>query len=213
MWVVGCPYLVDAGPFTGLYFWYENCDLAPGAYLSRGRALRSPRTEDKKQALRRGARRVPCTACSKRHHGINEPSLRSRCAANGRVSGQGVASHIVIRIMVAIAQGEIWWADLSEPIGSEPGYRRPVVVVQGDPLNRSRIGTAVVVPLTSNMDWAAAPGNVTLPSDLTGLSKDSVANVSQIVTVDRRTLMERVSKLPKSKLDLVFSGIDIVFDR
>ncbi len=102
--------------------------------------------------------------------------------------------------MVAIAQGEIWWADLSEPIGSEPGYRRPVIVVQGDPLNRSSIGTAVVVPLTSNMEWAAAPGNVTLPS------KDSVANVSQIVTVDRRTLTERFSKLPKSKLDLVYSG-------
>ena len=115
--------------------------------------------------------------------------------------------------MVAIAQGEIWWADLSEPAGSEPGYRRPVIVVQGDPLNRSRIGTAVVVPLTSNTEWAGAPGNVALPSDLTGLSKDSVANVSQIVTVDRRTLTERVSKLPKSKLDLLFSGIDIVLDR
>ena len=208
-----CPYLVDERFFTELYFWYENCDLASGAHLSRGRTLRSPRTKDTKQALRRGARRVSCTARPKRHHGINEPGLRSRCAANRRVSGQGVSSHSVIRIMVAVAQGEIWWADLSEPIGSEPGFRRPVVIVQGDPLNRSRIGTAVVVPLTSNMDWAAAPGNVTLPLDLTGLSKDSVANVSQIVTVDKRTLMERVSKLPKSKLDLVFSGIDIVFDR
>ncbi len=115
--------------------------------------------------------------------------------------------------MVAVAQGEIWWADLSESMGSEPGYRRPVVVVQGDPLNRSRIGTAIVVPLTSNMEWAAAPGNVSLSSELTGLSKDSVANVSQIVTVDKGTLTERVSKLPKGKLDLLFSGIDIVLDR
>ena len=115
--------------------------------------------------------------------------------------------------MVVIAQGEIWWADLAEPMGSEPGYRRPVIIVQGDPLNRSRIGTAVVVPLTSNMEWAGAPGNIALPSELTGLSRDSVANVSQIMTLDSRTLTERVSKLPQSKLDLVLAGIDIVLDR
>jgi mRNA interferase MazF len=115
--------------------------------------------------------------------------------------------------MVAIAQGEIWWADLAEPVGSEPGYRRPVIIVQGDPLNRSRIATVVVVPLTSNMKWAEAPGNVSLTSELTGLSKDSVANVSQIVTLDRIALTERVSKLPQNKMDLILSGIDIVFDR
>jgi mRNA interferase MazF len=115
--------------------------------------------------------------------------------------------------MVVVARGEIWWADLSEPIGSEPGYRRPVIVVQGDPLNRSRIATVVVVPLTSNLQWADAPGNVLLSSDLTGLSKDSVANVSQILAVDKSTLTERVSKLPQGKLDLVYSGIDIVLDR
>jgi mRNA interferase MazF len=115
--------------------------------------------------------------------------------------------------MVAIAQGEIWWADLAEPLGSEPGYRRPVVVVQGDPLNRSRIATVVAVPLTSNMEWAAAPGNVSLTPNLTGLNKDSVANVSQIVTLDRKTLTERVSKLPRNKIDLIFTGIDVVFDR
>ncbi len=115
--------------------------------------------------------------------------------------------------MVAIAQGEIWWADLAEPLGSEPGFRRPVIIVQGEPLNRSRIATAVAVPLTSNMEWAGAPGNVTLSSELTGLTKDSVANVSQIVTLDRRTLIERVCKLPRSKIDLVLSGIDIVLDR
>jgi mRNA interferase MazF len=115
--------------------------------------------------------------------------------------------------MVAIAQGEIWWADLAEPVGSEPGYRRPVVIVQGDPLNRSRIATAIVVPLTSNMEWAGAPGNVLLTAEQTGLSKDSVANVSQILTLDRRTLTERVSKLPRNKMDLILSGIDIAFDR
>jgi mRNA interferase MazF len=115
--------------------------------------------------------------------------------------------------MVAISQGEIWWADLAEPVGSEPGYRRPVIIVQGDPLNRSRITTTVVVPLTSNVEWAGAPGNVSLPSELTGLTRDSVANVSQIVTLDRRILTERVSKLPRNKMDLVIAGIDIVLDR
>jgi mRNA interferase MazF len=115
--------------------------------------------------------------------------------------------------MVAIAQGEVWWADLGEPVGSEPGYRRPVVVVQGDPLNRSRTGTAVVVPLTSNMQWAAAPGNVVLASELTGLSKESVANVSQIVTVDKQMLTERVGKIPQAKLSLVLAGIGIVLGK
>ena len=115
--------------------------------------------------------------------------------------------------MVTIAQGEIWWADLAEPMGSEPGYRRPVIIAQGDPLNRSRIATVVVVPLTSNIEWDGAPGNVSLPSELTGLTRDSVANVSQIVTLDRRTLTERVSKLPQNKMDLVLSGIDIVLDK
>jgi mRNA interferase MazF len=115
--------------------------------------------------------------------------------------------------MVAVAKGEIWWADLSEPVGSAPGFRRPVLVVQGDPLNRSRIATVVVVPLTSNVQWAEAPGNVLLPAALTHLSKDSVANVSQIVTVDRRLLTERISKLPQNKLELVYAGIDIILDR
>jgi mRNA interferase MazF len=115
--------------------------------------------------------------------------------------------------MVAIARGEIWWADLSEPVGSAPGFRRPVLVVQGDPLNRSKIGTVVVVPLTSNLQWADAPGNVLLPTSTTHLSRDSVANVSQIVTVDRNILTERVSKLPQNKLELVYAGMDIVFDR
>jgi mRNA interferase MazF len=115
--------------------------------------------------------------------------------------------------MVAIAYGDVWWADLAEPIGSGPGYRRPVVVVQGESLNRSRIPTVVCVILTSNLQWSDAPGNVTLSSELTGLPKDSVANVSQIVTLDRSTLTERVGKLTQSKMDLILSGIDIVLGR
>ena len=111
------------------------------------------------------------------------------------------------------SQGETWWADLSEPVGSEPGFRRPVLIVQGDALNQSRIATVICVPLTSNLKWAGAPGNVVLKAKTTGLPKDSVANVSQIVTLDKRTLTERVSKLPRSKMDLILSGIDIAFDR
>lgn len=114
---------------------------------------------------------------------------------------------------MVIAQGEIWWADLGEPIGSEPGYRRPVLVVQSDSFNRSRIGTVVCVPLTSNLRWADAPGNVALDGALTGLPKDSVANVSQVTTLNRDALTDRVGVLPESKLELVLYGIDIVLGR
>lgn len=114
---------------------------------------------------------------------------------------------------MVISQGEIWWADLPTPTGSGPGFRRPVVVVQGDGLNRSRIGTVVCVPLTSNLKWAAAPGNVTLLPRVTGLTKESVANVLQVVTVDKAQLTERIGKLPAAKLELILVGIDVVLGR
>jgi mRNA interferase MazF len=114
---------------------------------------------------------------------------------------------------VVISQGEIWWADLRAPKGSEPGLRRPVVVVQGDALNRSRIATVVCVPLTSNLKWADAPGNVLLAARSTSLPKDSVANVSQIVALDRSFLTERVGKLSAAKVELLLSGIDVVLGR
>jgi mRNA interferase MazF len=114
---------------------------------------------------------------------------------------------------VVISQGEVWWADLPTPAGSGPGFRRPVVVVQGEALNRSRIATAVCVPLTSNLRWASAPGNVSLSARLTGLPKNSVANVSQIVTLDRDLLTECVGKLPRAKLELLFTGIDVVLGK
>ena len=114
---------------------------------------------------------------------------------------------------MVIAQGEIWWAELPTPTGSGPGFRRPVVVVQGDALNRSRLATAVCVPLTGNLRWASAPGNVLLPASATGLPRDSVANASQIVALDRELLSERTGKLPPFKLELVLSGLDVIFGR
>ncbi|MEP7344652.1 MAG: type II toxin-antitoxin system PemK/MazF family toxin [Gemmatimonadaceae bacterium] len=115
--------------------------------------------------------------------------------------------------MVEISQGEIWWAELPSPAGSSPGFRRPVIVVQGDALNRSRIATAVCVPLTTNMRWADAPGNVLLSAAVSGLPKDSVANTSQMITVDRTFLADRVKKLPPKRLEQVMNGIDIVLGR
>ena len=114
---------------------------------------------------------------------------------------------------MVISQGEVWWADLPEPTGSAPGYRRPIVVVQGDAFNRSEIATVVTVPLTSNLRWADAPGNVRLTARLTGLPGDLVANVSQVVALDRGMLTERVGKLSRPKIDLVLAGLDIVFGR
>jgi mRNA interferase MazF len=114
---------------------------------------------------------------------------------------------------VVISQGEVWWADLPATTGFGPGFRRPVVVLQGDALNRSRIATVVCVPLTSNLPWANAPGNVSLSPRLTGLPRDSVANVSQIVTLDRELLRELVCKLPRAKLELILAGVDVVLGK
>ena len=114
---------------------------------------------------------------------------------------------------MVISEGEIWWADLPSPTGSGPGFRRPVIVVQGDALNRSRISTTVCVPLTSNLKWGLAPGNLRLTARLTDFLKDSVANVSQIVAVDKDLLTDRVGKLPRHKLELVLSGIDVVLGK
>lgn len=114
---------------------------------------------------------------------------------------------------MVIAQGEVWWADLADPAGSEPAFRRPVLVVQGDAFNRSSLRTVVCVALTGNLRWADAPGNVRLAARSTGLPRDSVANVSQLVTLDRAALAERVGKLSATKLELVLAGIDVVLGR
>lgn len=112
-----------------------------------------------------------------------------------------------------ISQGEIVWADLPDPTGSGPGFRRPVLIIQGDAFNRSRIDTVVCVPLTSNLRWADAPGNVLLPARRTGLPRDSVANVSQIVAIDRALLGERIGRVSGRQLELVLLGIDLVLGR
>jgi len=112
-----------------------------------------------------------------------------------------------------IAQGEVWWADLGDPAGSEPGFRRPVVVVQGDAFNASALRTVVCVSLTSNLRWADAPGNVLLAARSTGLPQPSVANVSQMVTLDKAALTERAGRLSASSLELVLAGIDVVLGR
>ncbi len=114
---------------------------------------------------------------------------------------------------MVISQGDVCWAELPPPTGSAPGFTRPVIVVQGDEFNASRISTVVVVPLTSNGRLAAAPGNVALPASRTGLPKESVANVSGTVAVDRALLSPRVGRLGRSDLSLVLTGIDVVLGR
>lgn len=114
---------------------------------------------------------------------------------------------------MVVGRADVFWASLSDPTGSGPGFRRPIVVVQGDAFNASRLATVVVVPLTSNLRWAAAPGTVVLSARRTGLPKDSVANVSQIVAVDRSVLSERVGHLADDEISLILAGIDLVLGR
>lgn len=104
-------------------------------------------------------------------------------------------------------RGEIWWANLPDPVGSEPGYRRPVLVIQADIFTQSRISTVIVVIITSNIQLAEAPGNVLLPSERSGLSRDSVVNVSQIFTIDKTFLTERIGSLPATLQEEVDEGL------
>jgi mRNA interferase MazF len=108
---------------------------------------------------------------------------------------------------VVIQRGEIWWAELDEPRGSEPGYRRPLLVVQNDAFNRSRIATIIAVVLTSNLRLLDAPGNVLVPARASGLKKDSVANVSQVVTIDRDSLVKRAGRLETALMHDVDQGL------
>jgi mRNA interferase MazF len=113
---------------------------------------------------------------------------------------------------VVVHRGEIWWADLAEPRGSEPGFRHPVLILQSEPFNRSRLPTVVGVIVSSNTRLLDAPGNVLLRSAETGLPRDSVANVSQFVTVDRDYLEERAGSLGKRTLSRVERGVRLLLD-
>ena len=104
----------------------------------------------------------------------------------------------------------MWWADLADPGGSEPGFRRPLLIIQADSFNRSRIETAIAVVLTSNLRLLDAPGNVLVARRASGLPKDSVANVSQIITIDRSTLTERAGKLAAEIMSAVDAGLRMV---
>lgn len=107
-------------------------------------------------------------------------------------------------------RGEIWWANLPTPVASEPGYRRPVLIVQSDNFNRSRIRTVIVAVLTTNLRLAEAPGNVLVTTDETALSQDSVVNVSQLITVDKSFLTEQVSQISSRAMLLVEDGLRLV---
>ncbi len=111
---------------------------------------------------------------------------------------------------MVIRRGEIWWASLPESSGSAPGFRRPLLIVSANSFNESRINTVVAIVVTSNLRLADAPGNVRLPLRGTGLSKPSVANVSQIVTVDKSFLTQRVGRVAPRLLAEVEDGIRLV---
>lgn len=109
-----------------------------------------------------------------------------------------------------IRRGEIWWASLPTPKGSEPGFDRPVLVIQSDAFNESRIQTVIAVAITSNTRLAQAPGNVLLNRRDCGLPKDSVANVSQVITLDKSFLTKRVRTVPRSVLERIEAGLRLV---
>jgi mRNA interferase MazF len=113
---------------------------------------------------------------------------------------------------VVIRRGEVWWADLDEPAGSAPGFRRPLVIVQANAFNESRIRTVIAVVVTSNLRLLDAPGNVLLPARIAGLPKASVANVSQVVTVDREVLTGRAGTLDSATMTAVGRGLRLVLE-
>lgn len=112
--------------------------------------------------------------------------------------------------MVTPQRGEIWWADLGEPRGSQPGYRRPVLVVQENHFNRSQLATVIILSLTSNLRFQNIPGNLLLRKADTGLAKDSVINVTQLTTIDKAWLDELVTTLPRSIMALVDVNLSLV---
>ena len=113
---------------------------------------------------------------------------------------------------MVIGRGEVWWADLPEPLGSAPGFRRPVLVVQNDAFNRGRLATVTIVALTGNVRLVDAPGNVLIPAPASGLPRDSVANVTQVLTIPRDVLTERVRAVAPSFMKQIDDGLRLALD-
>jgi mRNA interferase MazF len=111
-----------------------------------------------------------------------------------------------------VKRGEIWWASLPEPSGSEPGYRRPVLVIQADEFNQSAIRTVICASITSNLNLASAPGNVQVSSRSTGLPKASVVNISQLFSLDRTRLTERVKGIDAQSMNKVDDGLRLIMN-
>ena len=113
---------------------------------------------------------------------------------------------------MVVQRREVWWADLDEPRRSEPGFRRPILIVQADSFNRSRLGTVIGIVITSNTRLLNAPGNVLLPALSTGLPKDAVANITQVITLDEAFLSERSGRIAPKLMAQVDAGLRLVLD-
>ena len=111
-----------------------------------------------------------------------------------------------------MVRGEIWWADLPLPHGSKPAKRRPVLIIQGDNFNRSKISTVICAVITSNTELAVLPGNLLLEKSVSGLGKSSAVNFSQLVTIDKTDLTKQVGMLPKSMLEKVDNCLKLVLE-
>jgi len=111
-----------------------------------------------------------------------------------------------------MTRGEIWWADLGLPFGSEPGFNRPVLIIQADAINQSKINTTIVIPFTTNLLLESAPGNVFIDTDESKLSKDSVLVVSQISVIDKSRLIKYENKVSQSIFDSIEEGLKLILE-
>jgi mRNA interferase MazF len=111
---------------------------------------------------------------------------------------------------MVIKRGELWWAELPEPVGSEPGYKRPLLIVQSNEFNNSNINTIIAAIITTNTRLAAAPGNILLPAKKSNLPKNSVINISQLITIDKSFLTQRIHTLPNKIMEQIDDGIRLV---
>ncbi len=111
---------------------------------------------------------------------------------------------------MVVERGEIWWADLGEPRGSSPGFERPVLIIQSDYFNQTRINTLIVVIITTTIRLAKMPGNVLLSKRASGLKEESVVNVSQLFTLDRKDLLEHLGTISERKMEQIDQGLRLV---